>query len=99
MTADERAAGPAEADLRQAVLDAWARLAAEHESSGRRPPSDADKRMLARATVRREIDAWVTAAQQRGEAVLSGEDGATPDRTGGGVGVLGDPRHRGVPGT
>jgi hypothetical protein len=56
------------------VLDAWARLAAEHESSGRRPPSEADKRMLARATVRREIDAWVTAAQQRGEPVLSGED-------------------------
>ena len=65
--------GPAEADLRQAVLDAWARLAAEHESSSRRAPSDADKRMLARSTVRREIDAWVTAAQQRGEQVLSGE--------------------------
>jgi Flp pilus assembly CpaF family ATPase len=66
--------GPAESDLRQAVLDAWAQLAAEHESSGSRPPSDADKRMLAKATVRREIDAWAAAAQQAGRRVLSGEE-------------------------
>jgi Flp pilus assembly CpaF family ATPase len=66
--------GPSETDLRQAVFDAWAQLAAELESSGGRPPSDADKRMLAKVTVRREIDAWAAAAQQAGQRVLSGEE-------------------------
>jgi Flp pilus assembly CpaF family ATPase len=60
-----------ESDLRSVVLDALAELVATHTAGGRPAPTEADKRMKARAVLRREIDAHITAAQQRGDEVLS----------------------------
>lgn len=60
-----------ESELRTAVLDDLAVLVAQNTAAGRPAPSEADKRMKARAVLRREIDARIAAAQQRGDAVLS----------------------------
>lgn len=63
-----------ERSLRMAVTDALADLASRQTAQGGPAPTDADRRMLAREVLRREINAGIQAAQQRGEPVLSAAD-------------------------
>jgi Flp pilus assembly CpaF family ATPase len=63
-----------ESDLRATVLDELATLVSAHTAEGRPAPTEADKRMKARAVLRREIDAHIAATQQAGDRVLSTHD-------------------------
>jgi pilus assembly protein CpaF len=60
-----------ERELRRAVTDGLAELGSRRTTAGHPAPTDTDRRMLARDVLRREINARIHQAQQRGEPVLS----------------------------